>query len=154
MSLVSAEYDDDDDDYSPPPPQPAEVKQDNTLKRRSTEILAPLESKKIKPVNTENTIYDRNNNRSLSNDGKDDDDELPPLPAAFASSIPKISITKSPPAPKTYDNDNVEMTDKKKSFLVPPQIWKKQANVSTEDTRSWTTEKLRKARKPPAVETM
>lgn len=183
MSLVSGDYDDEDDgDYdhssspssssSPSPPSSSllssslndDKQQDKTLKRRSTEPMAPIEPKKIKQPATNNERKGSSNNLfsafntndNNSNDKADDDDELPPLPDSFASvNIPKISVTRSPPSLDLQKKkDNVDMTDKKKSFLVPPQIWKKQANVSTEDTRSWTTERMRKARKPPAVETM
>lgn len=125
MSLVSGDYDEDDVDVS----DPIDEKETNKNKRKSSEPMAPLE-KKAKPL--------------------DDDDYLPPLPDTFSSvRVPKISITTSPSLPHKAKSENVEMTERKRSFLVPPQVWKKQSNISTEDTRSWTSDRLRKSRKPP-----
>jgi hypothetical protein len=147
MSLVSGDYDDDGEELTTTPPEDEQIKTDVNIKRKSANLFAPTlptsKAKKQKPI----------------------EDELPPpLPAEFASaSVPKISVTKSPPAPRFTirapcdedDNVNVDMSgDRKRSFLVPPQIWKKQANIATEDTSSWTTARKKNRKSAIAVETM
>jgi hypothetical protein len=131
MSLVSGDYDDDED--APSSPSSSHPTKDATNKRKSTEPMAPLEKRA----------------KTLA-----DDDDLPPLPASFANvTVPKIYVTTSPTLPpRETKTDNVEMADRKRSLLVPPQLRKKQANIATEDTSSWTTDRMmRKARKPPPI---
>lgn len=140
MSLVGDYGDSDEDipsaDNAISSISPSSTSNTNTKneynKRLSSEPLAPLEKR----------------SKTSHSEQYDEDDELPPLPATFnESKVPRIHITRSPPLPhkeKKIDEENVEMEDKKRSFLIPPQLRKKTANISTEDTSSWTTERGKK----------
>jgi hypothetical protein len=133
FSLVSGDYDDDEDEAVTKGDEVNESEGIDELKKEVHKSTEPVD-KKAKPAK------------------EDSDDELPPLPDSFSTTVPRIAITKSPPLSHSSKKKESE-EERKKSFLVPPQIWKRQANVSTEDTGSWTTNR-RKTKKTQAVETM
>eukprot|EP00026_Physarum_polycephalum_P020185 Phypoly_transcript_22601.p1 GENE.Phypoly_transcript_22601~~Phypoly_transcript_22601.p1 ORF type:complete len:158 (+),score=47.71 Phypoly_transcript_22601:123-596(+) len=131
FSLVSGDYDEDEDEDE------EEVEGEEGLKSEGLYTKGKSEPPLDKKAKKE----------------EDSEDELPPLPDSF-NSVPRIRVTKSPPLVH-HDRNMREDEERKKSFLVPPQIWKKQANVSTEDTSSWTTNRKKPTtKKPQAVETM